>query len=115
MNKIPLTFDSSLLIGTEVEMICFNSTQIYMHFENQTSLTIECSYCINSSVQLDIHTNKSESFFVELIGEKIVSLAVDKDRLNLSITFSNSNVLKLINNEYYESFTFKFPDGIQIF
>jgi hypothetical protein len=115
MNKIPLNFDDSLLVGVEIEMICFNSTQIYIHFNNQSFLVIECSYYINSSLEIDLHNNKSESFFIKLIGEKVNDITIDENRLNLTLHFSNTDTLTLINNEQYESFTLNYPQGKQIF
>jgi hypothetical protein len=115
MYRIPEDFDESKLLNINVEMICINSTQIYLHFNFNTTVVIESSYSINNSVPFDIHENKSESYFVNLINQDITKIEIDSNRLDITFHFSDNTSLKLINQVEYECFKINFDNKFYIF
>jgi len=41
MYGLPKSFDASVFVGKTLEMLCFNVSQICLHFDNHTKITIE--------------------------------------------------------------------------
>ncbi|MHB8755297.1 MAG: DUF6188 family protein [Candidatus Acidiferrales bacterium] len=110
MYGLPANFDSSFLVGRNLEMICFSSSQVYLHFDDQVTITIEgeFSYQLQRSepdVQA-IHMPIMESKLMHLLEHSISEAAGDGNG-TLTLVFDNGHVLKCFEASGYESYQIK--------
>ena len=44
MYGLPKDFDATILVGRTLNMVCFAAYQVYLHFDSDTSITIESGF-----------------------------------------------------------------------
>ena len=43
MHGLPRSFDPTFFVGRQMEMVCFNENQVYLHFDHKISIVIEAA------------------------------------------------------------------------
>ena len=107
MYGFPKNFDPDVFIGLTLEMICFNFNQIYLHFDKQTSITIEATLTYqmaDGKEPLEISPPVLSSNLMGLLEHKVISATSQSDG-TLSLTFDNGHIVKCLDPEpNYESY-----------
>ena len=97
MNKLPEDFDSNILVGHILEMICFNANQIYFHFNDRIFITAETTFLYQKPPeyggQNEIKVPAWDSDLMRLVEHRI-SMASVEDRHILTIEFDNGFMLR---------------------
>ncbi len=110
MYGLPEDFDGSFLVGHRLEMICFNSNQLYLHFDGQLTIKIEGEFSYDSglgdSEAKPIHPPITESKLMHLL-EHSISQAAGNEVGTLTIMFDNGHILKCFESFDYESYEIK--------
>ena len=99
-------------------MVCFNLTQIYIHFGSSIHVGIESPYSL-------VDTNGKERFFnvypvssdneiLQFLDKKVRSVAINKTRTNFCIRFEDNTSINLIGDNSYESYRIKINERIII-
>lgn len=114
MYGLPVDFDGSFLVGRNLEMICFSSNQIYLHFDNQVTVTIEGEFSYQPQrCEADAqpsHIPIMESKLMQLLEHSISEAAGDEDG-TLTLVFDNGHVLKCFDASDYESYQINYGTG----
>lgn len=114
MYGLPVDFDGSFLVGRNLEMICFSSNQIYLHFDDHVTVTIEGEFSYrpqpSEADAQPIHMPIMESKLMQLLEHSISEAAGDEDG-TLTLVFDNGHVLKCFEASGYESYQIKHATG----
>jgi hypothetical protein len=103
MYGLPKDFDGSFLVGRTLEMVCFNQTQVYLHFDEHVSIAIESAFSCGTEEVVDVPVK--ESHLMELLGSS-VSVARGDENGTLGLLFDGGQVLKIYDTtKQYESYT----------
>jgi hypothetical protein len=106
MYGLPRNFDLSFLHGRRLQMLCFNANQIYLHFDHAVTITIEGSYSLQRNrieVQQVLSVPRAEPTLLQLIEHTLAGASSDDGR-TLALTFDDGALLKLYDDEKYESY-----------
>lgn len=118
MYGLPENFEGSFLIGRNLEMICFNANQVYLHFDGDVTITIEGTF---SHQQAQAQSNAivislpvSESDLMQLLEHKISAISGDKDG-TLTLVFDDGQILRCYDQfPNYESYQIRYGDKVTI-
>jgi hypothetical protein len=116
MYGLPENFDGSFLIGKTLEMVCFNVSQLYLHFSNHIIITIESSFSYrdadSQSLARPINVPVKESNLMQLLGHLISKASGDQDG-TLTLVFDNGEVFKCFDSsKNFESYQIKYGDQL---
>lgn len=117
MYSIPEDVNENFLEGAIVEMICFNISQIYIHFDNNVQIIIEGQYSLNAAGNestFDVYPVTSDNRLLQLINKKVLRVQIGNARKNFLIKFEAEKTLEVVNSDYYESCTIKIGDRVII-
>jgi hypothetical protein len=98
MNK--MNFISETFAGKSLDMICVNSTQIYIHFGISDYICIYCSYVV-----IDEHNNRHKQMppFINSEASNLIDLIVERifgDEAGfINIMFENGHILVVENDQ----------------
>ncbi len=107
MYKLPLEFDISKLIKKELTAVLFTENTINLSFELDISITIIGSFIHSYGEGKALRTQilpVTSSKLMRLIGKKINFAEEEKDG-GLTLYFENNDILQLLNDYQYESFS----------
>lgn len=118
MYGLPENFDASFFVGRTLEMICFNANQIYLHFDDEITITIEGSFShqhARSSVNPRVVSVPAEqSDLMRLLEHKVVSVSADPDG-TLTLDFDDGQIFTCYDQTpSYESYQIKHGDEVII-
>ena len=118
MYGLPENFDGSFLIGRNLEMICFNANQIYLHFDGQVTITIEGTFshqhAQSESDTAVISVPVSQSDLMQLLEHQISAISGDKDG-TLTLVFDDGQILRCYDQfPDYESYQIRHGDKVII-
>lgn len=104
MYGFPTDFDCREFIGKRLEMVCFNSTQIYLHFSDGLFVTI------NGEFSHELNENKKRyklpvfyPNFINLCEEVVVEAFVEEEK-NLYLKFESQHVVCLYDDPKFEAY-----------
>jgi Family of unknown function (DUF6188) len=110
MYGLPAHFDSALLVGRNLEMICFSSNQVYLHFDGQVTIKIEGEFSyLSDRADMDqkrIRMPIAESKLMQSL-EHLISGATADENGTLTLVFDNGHILKCFEAHDYESYEIK--------
>ena len=112
MYQFSDNLDWSFLHGKEVTQVCISPRSVTINMSGDVSINIQSSF--EHLILINPQSNnpgfaKRATTLVSLLGTLIIS-AILADQSSLIIGFSNSEELRLIDDDpYYESFTFSYP------
>lgn len=111
MYRLPVDFDGSFFIGRKLEMICANANQIYLHFGQQITITVESSLTYQrGDATVTIGVPLSNCDIVALLEHSITQVSPMKDG-TLTLMFDNGDVLKCLDDRpNYESYRIRNGD-----
>jgi len=98
MFKFPDEFDGSFLLGKTLEMVCFNTSQVYLHFDERVRIMIESAFSYHrreNSDETEI-INKvpvKKSNLMQLLGQKVSGVQTDNDA-TMTLKFENGDIVK---------------------
>lgn len=106
MYKISKKFDCSLILGKELEMLCFSKYQITFHFDGDFSVssTYEIKYKFKNKEEHILPLPVTSTDLVQLIEDKICHAEIINSGAELLIEFSSGARIVLLNCPRYESF-----------
>jgi len=108
MYKFPDDFDAALLHFLRLEMICFTANQINFHFSKNVSIDITGPFEYFKSAKIPeptlIEIPAGNLCLLQLIEHKIVAASVEHESA-LYLEFDGKQILRLISDSHYESFT----------
>ena len=117
MNGVPSQIDSKLLVGAKLTQVCTGLHEVILHFDNGTTLTIECNVtaCTADSVDEFSESTTFGKWAVIALGKKIRSME-SKNGKSLLITFDDDISIEIhdSNAPNYESFTIQNGNTIVI-
>ncbi|MBL7214500.1 MAG: hypothetical protein ISS71_02345 [Phycisphaerae bacterium] len=109
MYGLPVNFDGALLIGQIREMVCFVQYQIYLHFDEEITITIEGSFSYQSEGDISMPVRESDP--MKLLGISISEVRGDTNG-TLNLTFSNGETLKIYDDsQQYDSYRITYNDN----
>ena len=112
MYGLPKDFDGSFLVGRTLEMVCFNQNQVYLHFDANTTISIESAFSYKTEEVVDVPVQ--ESNLMEILGSA-VSIAQGDANGTLSLLFNNGDTLKVYDTtQQYESYTISYGHKVII-
>jgi hypothetical protein len=107
MYGLPKDFDAPSLIGLTLEMVCFNISQIYLHFDHHVMITVEGTLTYQSKLNGNVQKLSPpvvETNLMQLVGHKVTH-AVGTPDGTLSLTFDNGHVVECLDDSPdYESY-----------
>lgn len=116
MYSIPEDISEDFLKGATIEMICFNISQIYIHFSNKIQIIIEGQYSlrtVDDELVFDVYPVTSDNL-LHLIDKRVIDVQIDDVRQNLFIEFESESILGVLSSSSYESFTIKIGSRVII-
>jgi hypothetical protein len=107
MYRFPENFDTDLLIGLKLEMICVAAYQITLHFGEASNLRIESKVELRTSVEpkliYDAHDNFVDSIMFSSIERSIIAALILPDQ-SLYLAFEGGAIFQISAYSNYESF-----------
>lgn len=91
-------------------MVCFNINQIYLHFDNHVTVTVESEldYKPASGAMQKLSPPVVETNMMQLVGRKVMRIAASPNG-TLSLTFDNGHVVECLDvSANYESYQISF-------
>jgi hypothetical protein len=116
MNGLPRNFDYAVFVGRSVELICFNETQIYLHFDQDITVTIEGEYAIQKRTMPAsiIATPALDPQLASLIASRVKTSWAEGSG-TLVLAFENELTLRCFDSfPNYESYQIKICDRVYI-
>jgi hypothetical protein len=112
MYGLPRDFDGSVLVGRTLEMVCFSQYQVYLHFDAETTITIEGAFSYKTDHPVDVPVQQSN--LMELIGAS-VSAARGDENGTLCLVFDNGATLEVYDDtKQYECYTISYGGKVII-
>jgi len=115
MNGLPKNFDGSFLVGCALEMVCFNATQMYLHFSKGVTITVEGTFSYRktaSQAAPAIKVPVKESDLMQLLEQSVSKVTGDQSGA-LTLSFSNGQIFKCFDSsKHYESYQIKIGDKV---
>jgi hypothetical protein len=99
----------SLLVGKNIELVCFAQYAIYIHFENGGMLTVEAEFDHGNSESRSMHHVTfpiTESSLMRIVECSVASARVDTNG-DLRLKISNGDTLRIFKQPEYESYRLK--------
>jgi hypothetical protein len=112
MYPFPTDFDARQFQFAELEMVCFVSNSMYLHFGRNLMLTVECDF---EHCETDTPTGTRSTFplsssrLMQLVGSRVIEAKVS-EKADLSLRFESGAVLRIYPDAAYESYRIK-QDG----
>ena len=103
MHGLPKDFDSTFFLGQTLELVCFSANQVYLHFSDNISVTIEGEFLYRKSLEQVLELSPKAVLRTELIGllEHSIHNAFGEDNGTLTLIFENSHIVKCFDNSSY--------------
>ncbi len=103
MYGLPKDFDATILVGRTLNMVCFAAYQVYLHFDSDTSITIESGFRHGARVSTRPPVVHSE--LMRLVELAISEVEWDPDG-TLKLRFQDGQSLTIDDDQpAYESYT----------
>jgi len=99
----------SVLVGRNVELICFAQYSVYIHLQGGALLTVEGDYEHIHDGRRKVYRLSSpivESSLMSILESKVASAAVEANG-ELQLAFSNGDTLRIYKELPYESYRLK--------
>jgi hypothetical protein len=118
MKRIPTDLDLEVLVGRQVEMVCFVAHSVSLHLDAHIVIRVEGPYTHRRHGDADtsepVEFPVSHSNLPCLISNEIVGVRAD-EVANLTLRFSNGDTLRLlISDGPYESYQIKIADRMVV-
>lgn len=122
MYPIREDFNPACLIGMRLYQVCINANQIRLQFDSGSSIVLEgklvlgYAYDVSESKQnlIIIAPNLLDLDLFRLIESEVTSSYLNPNRLNLSLEFSNKQMIELIGDEPYECYKIQIGNDEEI-
>ena len=92
-------------------MVCFNANQIYLHFDNHVTITVEGTLTYQSAsngVVQKLSPPVSETNLMQLVGHKLEQIT-GKSNGTLSLAFDDNSIVECLDTSPdYESYQLSF-------
>lgn len=116
MYGLPENFDASFFVGRTLEMIRFNANQIYLHFDDHMTITIEGSFshqhARSSTNPQVVSVPVKQSALMQLLEQKVISVSADRDG-TLTLVFDDGQIFTCYDQSAnYESYQIKHGDEV---
>src|SRR5687767_10308176 len=116
MYGLPKDFDGTFLVDRCLELVCFSENQVFLHFDQDITITIEAAFTHQTSRvaanPLPITVPASESRLMTLLGHAVASVASDSNG-TLILIFDSGHVVKCYDTSHnYESYRIKRSDTL---
>jgi hypothetical protein len=112
MYGLPVTFDTSVFVGRELDEVCFTTNTITFSFKG-VLITVMGSFIHRDKQRTTANKQRvpvSSSSLMSLAG-KAVRLAEAREDGTLTLYFTNGNALILLDDsQEYESYTIRIGD-----
>ena len=109
MHNISSDTDWSFLVSRSLLQACVGSHQIQLHFDNDTSINIEGAFELSAQLfQRGDDPILRGRAVLALLGASIVKVS-QLDPNSVTVTFTQGDTLKLINDKEFESFEIMSP------
>jgi hypothetical protein len=111
MYGLPPDFDGSFFVGRKLEMICVNANQIYLHFNQQLTVTIESSLTYQrGDTATIINVPLSKCDLVALLEHSVTQASAGKEG-KLTLKFDNGDTVQCLDDRpNYESYRIRNGD-----
>ena len=99
----------NVLVGRNVELICFAQYSVYIHLQGGAMLTVEsgCEHIHNGKRRVyHLSSPIGESSLMGILENTIASTAVEANG-ELQLVFSNGDTLRIYKEPQYESYRLK--------
>lgn len=107
MYGLPQDFDPQCLLERTLELICFSTNQVFLHFDKENSITIEGKYSIQNDRYFQgaiVHAPQVAPGLMDLVG-KSISRAAAEDKRTLLLVFQDKTALRCYDDsDNFESF-----------
>lgn len=98
MYGLPKQTDLSFLANLELIQVCIGIYQVILHFDKETSISLECEYQVNGKT-------KDLIGLVSLLGQHIIDVTIQDEKGEIVLKFSQEGVLVFRDsNLNYESY-----------
>jgi hypothetical protein len=117
MYGLPKDFDPQYFVARALKMLCFNANQIYLHFDERVTITLEGKYSLSGEAGDPIEIRdvpNSESRLFALIEKRVVSAGVEGGS-TLVLAFETGAVFRCYDDSsQYESYQLSRGDDVII-
>jgi hypothetical protein len=116
MYGLPKTFNATFFVGLNVEMVCLNVNQIYVHFGPTVSLVIEAifEFTVDGRTVLVDSLPSGCGELAALLGQSVTS-AVSTEDGTLTLSLSNGDGIRCWDSsEHYECYQVRNGESITI-
>ena len=113
MYGLPKGFDGQIFVGCALEMLCINTTQIYLHFSDQLSICVQASYSLQSNRDSQVRIVEVPMVEPDLFKllEQLVIAASAREDGTLVLEFGNDFVFKCYDpTDLYEAYEIRHGD-----
>lgn len=112
MYGLPQNINLDFLLNKQLIQACFGICEVILHFDGETSITLECNFAVTRLSDDDQEIPASSlgsSGILKLLGTQIIGL-VNNGGSELKIIFSNQYIIIIYDsNSDYESFQITHP------
>lgn len=116
MHGIPSGYEAPFLRGVKLHQVCVGENEVILHFEMDTTLTVECPTRWRTGEDRREHLDPSAAAvdFVGLVGANVQDVFV-LSPTELELAFANATSVVLIDDsDSYESFTVRHGDHLLV-
>jgi hypothetical protein len=108
MNGLPKTTDLTFLLGQELTQVCVGVHQTILHFDGDTSITLECKFAVSKVAEAGgeacAYSRSAAVDFLKILGSRI-SRVTNNGNGELEIAFSDGTLVVMFDsNTNYESY-----------
>jgi len=117
MHYLPDSFDGSLFLGTEIELVCFFPFSIALGFSGDTSkwIQIESEWILRCGNEVLEHITEfpiQSSKLLSTIGKKVLKFDINREKNNILLHLDSDMSIEVVDTPNgYE--TYKIDDGEQ--
>ena len=111
MYTLSKEYDLTRLQGAIVQQVCFAKNNISILLGNVGFITIEGRFTLfddkGNEFRFEVYPVDKDFGLLNLLEQKIDKVVTNEERSDLIFTFDNEQVLVLIGDENYESYSIK--------
>jgi hypothetical protein len=112
MYGLPKDFNAARLVGRNLELICFNENQVYLHFDGKLTIMVESKLSYQDNPELAPRTIEIpilQSNLMQLLGHSITDASGNNEG-TLTMEFDNGHILQCLDQPHYEAYQIKQGD-----
>jgi hypothetical protein len=116
MYKLPKGFDASIFVGCSLELVCFSSNNVTLHFSKTIVITVESTFMhydkLSKVAPSVVTIPVAQSDIMQLLGHSVRDAAGDEQG-TLVLVFDHNRILEIYDSSsQYESYQIRHGDQL---